>query len=278
MQVQHEVRERAMQVRELSAQYGEARAGQFRAGLAIQPIVAGAEFDMILYLEIERSRRTPTRHLDVFGFVLADRRRFMRKIGNPQRDRRQFLLHMCKRGFIGFQLVANAGNLGHDRRDVLSLGLRLPDRPGTRVAPRLQFLGFGGKTLAIDLHRLDGGNVELVAARFQARSSVRKVIAQQGRIQHGGFFTEARNPASSRRSAMRANRYGCAPRWRSQDCSESRYNALLPVKGSVCPSGRTCEPQGPTLLTASPRSIGLLHCPPSRKAMHSRPRPAVVLP
>ena len=68
VQVEHELRQRAMQPRELTAQDREPRARQFGRGVAVEPAVARAEFDVVLDREIERARRAPAMLLDVAAF------------------------------------------------------------------------------------------------------------------------------------------------------------------------------------------------------------------
>ena len=68
VQVEHELRQRAMQARQLSAQHREARAGQLRRDIAVEPAVAGAEFDVVLDREIEGARRAPAVLFDVVAF------------------------------------------------------------------------------------------------------------------------------------------------------------------------------------------------------------------
>src|SRR3546814_2516836 len=81
MQVEHELRQRAVQARELAAQHGEARAGQLRPGVAVEPAVAGAELDVVEHLEVEAARRAPARLLDVLRLVLAGRHRVVGPVG-----------------------------------------------------------------------------------------------------------------------------------------------------------------------------------------------------
>src|SRR3546814_7613381 len=90
MQVEHELRQRAVQARELAAQHGEARAGQLRSGIAVEPAVAGAELDVVEHLEIEAARRAPARLLDVVRLVLARGHRLVRQVRDAQADSVEF--------------------------------------------------------------------------------------------------------------------------------------------------------------------------------------------
>lgn len=92
MQVDHELRQGAMQAGDRAAHEGEARAGKLGGGLEIQPAVPFTEGDMVLYLEIEGLRRAPATHFDVGVLVGTDRHRLVRQVGNAQQHGIQFAL------------------------------------------------------------------------------------------------------------------------------------------------------------------------------------------
>jgi len=170
VQVEHELRECAMQMGELAAQHGEARAGELCACFAIEPAVAFAEDDVVLYFEIEVARGAPAGDFGVVVFVLADGDGFVRDVGYAQGDGGELSLHVVQGGLVGLELVADTGDFGHEWRDVFALGLGLADGLGTGVAQVLQFLRLGGQLLAFGFQRLDGGHVQGVAAGvLQAR-------------------------------------------------------------------------------------------------------------
>ena len=75
---------------------------------------------------------------------LPGRHRFVRQVREcPARSRRSRPRIVSSRASRGLELVAETGDLGHQRGDVLALGLRLADRLGARVAQVLQLLGAG---------------------------------------------------------------------------------------------------------------------------------------
>ena len=186
MQVEHELRQRTVQPRQLAAQHGEARTRQLRGGVAIEPAVARAEFDVVLHREIEHARRAPTMLLDVVRFVRARRHAVVRQVGNAERDRVEFGADAFQLDLRRLQFVAEARDLGHQRRDVLALGLGLPDRLAARVAQVLQFLGAHLDALAVGFEAFELLERQLEAAGFaQARGEFGGIGTQQGGIEHG---------------------------------------------------------------------------------------------
>ncbi|MCW0417619.1 hypothetical protein NB689_003373 [Xanthomonas sacchari] len=186
VQVQHELRQGAVQARDRPTQHGEARARQLGRRLAVQPAVACAEFDMVLDLEIEAARGAPALQFDVVGLVLAGGHIGLRQVGNLQRQRLQLRADLVQTLLGGLQLVAEAGHFGHQRTRILALGLGLADRLGTAVAQALQFLGPHLDALAVGLQGLQGGHVQRIAATgAQALGEVGGLLAKQSGIEHG---------------------------------------------------------------------------------------------
>ncbi len=152
---------------------------------AIQPAMTFAEIDVILDLEIESPRRAPATHFVIVSFVFADRYRFVRNIGDEQRDIGQFRLHLGECLFVGLELVANAGDLRHQRRDILALALGLADGLGAGVAQILQLLRVSGQLLALAFQRLHGRHVEREASGFlETRGGFGQARTQQCGVQH----------------------------------------------------------------------------------------------
>ncbi|MCY1355577.1 hypothetical protein D9M69_420070 [compost metagenome] len=151
VQVDHELRQRAVQTGDRPAQQGETRARQLGGGLEVQPAVLLAEGDVVLDREIEGARAAPTAHFDVVVLVVAERHRLVRQVGNVQHQAVQLGLDRLQLALAGLQLAAHALDLGHQRRDVLATGLGLPDGLGAAVAFGLQLLGAGLHRLALRL-------------------------------------------------------------------------------------------------------------------------------
>src|SRR3546814_3191045 len=165
MQVEHELRQRAVQARELAAQHGEARAGQLRPGVAVEPAVAGAELDVVEHLEVEAARRAPARLLDVLRLVLAGRHRVVGQVGDAQDDRVEFRADAVELGLRRLEPVAEAGHPGPQRRGLLALRVGLADRLPARVAHVLQLLRTHLDALARRFQPLHRRDVALDPAR-----------------------------------------------------------------------------------------------------------------
>src|SRR5690606_40705818 len=126
--------------RDAATQHGEARAGQLGAGVAVEPAVARAELDAVLHREVERARRAPARLLDVLRLVRALRHRRAGKVGEAERDGVERGTDLGPARLRGLQFLAEARDLGQQRRHVLAASLGLADRLAAGVAQVLQFL------------------------------------------------------------------------------------------------------------------------------------------
>ncbi|MNN63944.1 hypothetical protein D3C81_1793570 [compost metagenome] len=78
VQVEHELRQGAMQTGDRAAHQRETRAGELGRGLEVEPAVLFAKSDVVLDLEVELARDSPAAHLDVLLLTAADRHRLMR--------------------------------------------------------------------------------------------------------------------------------------------------------------------------------------------------------
>ncbi|MNI80810.1 hypothetical protein D3C73_1373730 [compost metagenome] len=73
MQVDHELRQGAVQARNRAVQNGKAGAGQLGCGLKVQTSADFTQRYMIFDLEIEHSRSAPAAHLYVVILIGANR-------------------------------------------------------------------------------------------------------------------------------------------------------------------------------------------------------------
>jgi hypothetical protein len=80
--VEHELGERTVQLRQRAAHHREAAAGDLHCGGEVELVQALAEIDVIAHLEVEAARCTPAGDLDVGGLILAGRHRLVRQVGN----------------------------------------------------------------------------------------------------------------------------------------------------------------------------------------------------
>ncbi len=175
MQVDHELRQCAMQPRDRATQQRKARAGQLGGGFKVQPAELFAEGNVVFDFEIELSRRAPAAHFDVVVFVLADRNRLVRQVRDTEQDRIEFGLDRIQLDLASAQLARHALDVRHQRRDVFATLLGLPDGFGTRVTFSLQCFGAGLDGLALFFQRFDARGVQGKATGSQAVRYVLKV-------------------------------------------------------------------------------------------------------
>ncbi len=168
VQIDHELRQGAMQAGDRPTHQGEAGAGQFGGGLEIQPTVLLAQGDMILHREVEGLRRAPAANLDVLFLVRTDRHGLVRQVGDAQHQLVQLTLDAVQLLLAGFEFAAHAIHIGEQRGDVLTALLGLADGLGTRIALGLELFGAGLHGLALGLQRFDARHVQLVATGGQA--------------------------------------------------------------------------------------------------------------
>lgn len=112
VQIDHELRQGAMQAGDRPTHQGEAGAGQLGGGLEIQPTVLLAQGDMILHREVEGLRRAPAANLDVLFLVRTDRHGLVRQVGDAQHQLVQLTLDAVQLLLAGFEFAAHAIHIG----------------------------------------------------------------------------------------------------------------------------------------------------------------------
>jgi hypothetical protein len=123
VQVEHELRQRAVHARQAAAQHGEARAGQLGAGLGVEPAVAFASA-MWSRTSNSNTRGVPTRLTSTFAFSSRPSGHVrLRDVGDAQRDRVELGADLVQARLPALELLAQAGHLRHDLRHVLAARL-----------------------------------------------------------------------------------------------------------------------------------------------------------
>ena len=165
VQVEHELRERAVQARHGPAQRIEARAGELGGGLELEPADSGADLDVVARRKSERARRAPPPHFDVVRFGVADRARSAcGRLGMPSSQSRSPAWMSASSRSSAPSSSPSVAHFGHQLRGVLAPALRRADLLGQRVALRLQLLGPRLDRLALGLDALESIAIEHVAA------------------------------------------------------------------------------------------------------------------
>ena len=104
VQIQHKLRQRAVQVSNLTFHYHEARTGQLNRSRKVQARVHFAQRHVIAHLEVKLARRTPAFHFNVVVFVFADRDAIVRNVRDRQSDITNFSLKNVQFSFRLIQL------------------------------------------------------------------------------------------------------------------------------------------------------------------------------
>jgi len=84
VQVDHELRQGAVQAGDRATQHGKTGARQLGCGLEVQATADFAEGDVVLDYEVKGGRRTPTAHFDVVIFAGTNRYAGVRQVGDGQ--------------------------------------------------------------------------------------------------------------------------------------------------------------------------------------------------
>ena len=138
-------------------------AADFPRSSEVQLLQALAHIDVILRLEIEAAWRADTAHFHIVGLGLAHRHVFMRQIGDARKQILHLDLNEAQLFFGSLQFIAQIRHFGHDRGNILALGLGLADLLGACIALGLQLLGAGLGDFAVLFQFLEVGCIEGIA-------------------------------------------------------------------------------------------------------------------
>ena len=184
VQVQHELRQRALQRSQRAAQQAEAGTGDLGGRFEIQSTQRLAQVHVIARREVEGRRRAPAAHLDVVVLAAPGRHAVVRQVGDFQAIGVKLVLHGLQARFELRQPLADATHLRQQRGGILTAPLGLADGLGHAIALGLQVLGFGLRSLATGFERRQARQVERKATRGQTRRHRLRFTAQQLRVEH----------------------------------------------------------------------------------------------
>ena len=83
--VQHELRNGAVQMRDLPLHETETCAGKFRGRIKVHP-EGSAHIDVVLDREVKRAGRSPAALLHIVAFIAPRRNGFVRQIGDTHEE------------------------------------------------------------------------------------------------------------------------------------------------------------------------------------------------
>ena len=187
VQVEHEVHQRALQLRAQVPVDGEARAGQLHGALQVENAEFGPQIPMRLRSEIKFRRRAPAADFDVVFGALSDGHAGVGKVGNAGENFAQARVQIRWRFSPVLNLLAQFFGFGHGRARVLPALLQLGDLFGRLVALRLAGLRLGNRLapLRVDFAEILQHRSRIHAALAQLFFHQRQVVANKIQIKHG---------------------------------------------------------------------------------------------
>ena len=211
VQVEHELRERALEPRHAAPQDGEARLGDPGGALQVEP-ERGADFLVRLRREAERPRLVPAAQLDVVVFALALGDRRVRQVRELERER---LEPRVDRPELRVEPLDALADLAHARlfgAGVLAAALGLADQLGGLVAEGFEVFALADEPTALGVE-LDQLRDEVRAA-FDGEPTAHRIglLADQPDVKHG--VTGLRPARGSPNRRARPSRPGRRPRGR----------------------------------------------------------------
>src|SRR5215469_5421568 len=140
-----------MQSRHLAAHHYEARPGDTRGGLEVEPAEPLADLHVITYGKVEPARLTPARHLAVGALIVAVGHRLVQQVGEPQLPLLELALHALELALRARELRCEILAARYEDGYVRSAGLGHPDRLGVGIALGAQPVYFHRPGLALFL-------------------------------------------------------------------------------------------------------------------------------
>jgi len=188
--IKHELREGAMQPREIPAQEREARARELGGRGKVEQPQPLADVGVVLGREVELRGRAPAAHFHVVLARLALGRARVREVGQAEEEVAQLRLHALELRLQALHLVAEPGHLGQDRGGILPLGLGGTDLLRRGIALRLQVLRTHLDVLARGFERLEARGVESEPALSQGGGYGGEVVTEQVDVEHSSILSE----------------------------------------------------------------------------------------
>ena len=185
VQVQHELRQRAVQAGNLTLHHHKTGTGELDAVLEVHALGRFTQIDVIAHWEAELARGAPAAYFHVVVLVAAHRGGVARQVGDGVGDGLDVGQQCLELDLAGLQLVVDLGHLGLERSHIFAATGSLTDGLGAGVALGLQLLGTGLQILAFLFQSVDSRYVQRVATCSQTSGGLFDIAAQIFGIQHG---------------------------------------------------------------------------------------------
>src|SRR6185437_11451828 len=185
MQVEHELRDGALQSRQLALHEHEARTGDLGRRSKVHLAVRLTQRHMVLRREREVALAAVAADLDVAGLVGAVRHLVEWQVGQHLEPASQLVVELGGLRLAFLQRVLERRDLGHGGVGTFALALGDADLLAELLAPGLDALGFGdgGAAALVDLEDLDRQRRQV--ALLQARIERGRILADEADIMHG---------------------------------------------------------------------------------------------
>src|SRR5690606_15964995 len=185
VQVEHELRERAMKTRDLAAQHDESASRKLRRRIEVDEAAEPLpDLDVIARLEVETRRLSPTANLDVRAIVRAVGDTVVRQVRKTREQRFELDADRLELALGALERRAELADLGLQRLDVAARGLRAPDLLRALVAPLPQRLHLDLQAFALRLERFVTFSIEHEAAAGEPSLDAVEVRTKKLGIQH----------------------------------------------------------------------------------------------
>ena len=185
VQIEHELRQRALQPREMRLQHHEPGAGDLHGSGEIHLAGGLAQRHVILGREAEVALVAFAADLDIAGLVGALGHVVERQVRHHFEPDPQFLVETAGLVLAVLQALFERGDLGHQRIGVLALALGHADLLAERLALRLDGLALGDGRAAALVDLQDLGRQRRQAPLLQAGVESLGRLADEPDVMHG---------------------------------------------------------------------------------------------
>ncbi len=187
MQVEHELRDRPMEPRQLAPHERKARAGELARDLEVEPAQGLAQLEVLLGLELEAWQLADTAELQIGALVLAVGHVLGGNVGQAGEDIVQLFREAARLLLLARHGLLELGHLGHEGARLVVAALAFSRTDGFRgfVAALLHILQQAERLAVAAIEIDDGAGLRRQAAPANRPVEVIGTIADPLEIEHG---------------------------------------------------------------------------------------------
>ncbi|MCG3162393.1 MAG: hypothetical protein JMDDDDMK_03643 [Acidobacteria bacterium] len=211
VQVEHEIDQRAFELRAEAGQNRKTRACNLRRALLIENAEGHAEINVIFRLEAfsrKIARRSPAAYFRVRRFIFADRNRFVRQVRHADQNRAELVFKLIELDLDSLRLLGDGARFGLLRFGFIffTFAHQRADLFADAVAGGVQFVAFANQRAAhaVKLGEIvERRRIEIAGAKFFAHEI--KILPHKMNIKHNQS-SQAKNTARAGNSRQYASR------------------------------------------------------------------------